>query len=243
MSTLLLVGVLPGSAARALQHAPPHRLISAKNLTGLAVEIDLSRPCDAEERTLLWAKHQNNVLTAYAKAHDVIPVALGSVFSSADALSQHLAQDAVRLEELLDQIAGSSEYLLQITTKQDDPGASIPLQPANTSLKGGDFLRRRKSLRDARRSVGDERLAFLRKVQALTLPLSRSQKMRDVSGKGVWADLSFLVPRVQADLIITTLQDLGRQSDGLGLALKLIGPLPAYSFLTTDGVDNEAAHG
>lgn len=195
---------------------------------------------DEAARMLDWATRQNAVLAAYIPLADVVPVALGAVFSGADALRDHLERQADILARAAQAVAGRCEYVLQIRADDDTPTSPAPLPASPVTSDGGGFLRQRLARRDTRLHRTQDRQRFIQQVGARITSLVSQASPRDVAGKALLADLSLLVPRgAQADLI-ATLSALSEQSSALGLALRLIGPSPAYSFVIAAGAEDHA---
>lgn len=233
MTRILLLGLVPRGTGP-LPCPEPHLHLPAHDWEALALPLDASdddAPQEDAARMIDWATRQNAVLSRYIPQADVVPVALGAVFSGAGALRAHLRDQADVLEQAARNVAGRCEYLLQIRPDEDQPAPAA--QPPSG---GSDFLRQRKGLRDARAHRARDRQRFVQQVGDRLSPLTTRTSPRDVAGKALLADLSLLVARdAEADLI-ATLRTLSGQSSALGLALRLIGPSPAYSFVETADV-------
>lgn len=230
MTALLLIGLLPGQGAPR-PAAGPHRLIPAGEVTALALEVD-ARPAAAEDeaaRLLDWADRQNRVLLGYVADMDVLPVALGAVFSSTEALEAHLAAERAAIAQGFAEIAACCEYILQVRAEAPELG---PVPASETSQTGAAFLAAKRGRRAARQGQTAGRRGFLRALEQDLAQATRAHLVRDVAGQPLLADLSLLVERQAAADLVARLSARAGESDTLGLAMRLIGPAPAYSFIS-----------
>lgn len=241
MTQILLLGLVQNGTG-ALPCAEPHLHLCVDQWEALALPLDDwdKVPQEDEAAQMLdWATRQNAVLAAYVQQADVVPVALGAVFSGPAALRDHLSQNAEVLEQASKAVAGHCEYALQIRTKDDRP-PPLDNETSVITAGGGQFLRQRRTRRDTRLHRAQDRHSFVRQVAAQVTPLVTCASSRDLTGKALLADLSLLVPRAAEEKLITTLAEFSEKCSTLGLALRLIGPSPAYSFVGDRGADSEA---
>lgn len=224
MSTLLLAGLIRDNKVMPAG-TPAHQRITVADWTALAFAVDLDKPEDEAERALQWAETQHHLLTAYAQTDDVLPVAIGALFSSDDAVAAHLKNEATRFADSLARIRGCTEYILHMTGRAEAAVASV------NENSGAAFLRARTQARDRRKSLRQNRHAFVSDTLSKLRVLCRACSVRDVAGKSLIADASLLVARAETPSLVNFLKESGPASDALGLVLKLIGPVPAYSFL------------
>lgn len=228
MTQFLLLGLIPKETAP-LHCEVEHMCLQTKQWTALVLPLDGSAdPDDPEEnaeRMMHWAAQKNIVLATYVTKTDVLPVPLGAVFSGQTALENYLAQCADTLATSHDTVAGHCEYILQITPK--DP-APAPVAP---SSNGGGFLQARKAVRDQRVHRTSARQKFVRTISQQLETLTTQSLSRDTAGKPILADLSLLIERPKTADLLAALQQRADDSSALGLAMRLIGPNPAYSFV------------
>lgn len=237
MTALLLIGLLPGQGAPR-PTAVPHRLIQAVEVSALALEVDASPACAEDEaaRLLGWADQQNRVLLSYIANTDVLPVALGAVFSSTKAVLAHLAAEQDTIAQGFAEIATCCEYILQV--RAEAPTPKTPPEALQEAPKtGAAFLAAKQGRRAARQGQATGRRGFLRALEQDLVQTARAHLVRDVAGQPLLADLSLLVERQAAAGLVARLSARADESDTLGLAMRLIGPAPAYSFTSERGHD------
>lgn len=231
MTQTLLLGLIPAGTG-ALPCPEPHLHLPTGRWEALALPLEDDPQQDDAARMIDWATRQNAVLSSYIRQVDVVPVALGAVFSGPAALKAHLHDQADLLEQAARVVAKRCEYVLQIRPDGDTHAPAAP-----SDLSGGSFLRHRKGMRDARAHRVRDRQKFVQLVRDRLAPYAARTSPRDVTGKALLADLSLLVPRAAQGDLIATLRSLSAQSSALGLGLRLIGPSPAYSFVDAQTAD------
>lgn len=223
MRALLLIGVAPAGVVA--PDALPHRVFKEDGWTALALEIDPS-DAEGEETALAWATAQNAILSAYVASGDVLPMPLGCVFSEGAALRHYVRQDWPNLARRLNTLAGAAEFVLQVDANRP---AAAPAQACD----GSDFLRQRLAQRNRRSTLSADRTAFLQDLEATAKRHATAIKRKP--GHAFYAAL--LVQRTRADRLITDLTGRANMASALGLACRLIGPSPAYSFSELEPAD------
>jgi hypothetical protein len=205
-----------------------HRHLPGADWTALALDIDPEPTSDEAARMLDWAGRQNTTLAHYIAQGDVIPIALGAVFSDADAVHDHLRARAADLQATAAQVAGRCEYVLHVRPNED---AFTPPELQTDAQTGLSYLRARRDRRDRRVQRSADRQSLLRQLETTLTPLAQQRRVHDVAGKPLLADLSLLVARDRTGDLTTALHPLAQRAHALGLKLRLIGPNPAYSFV------------
>ena len=216
MTALLLIGVTPGRAKPS--NCPVHRRIEGPGWTALALEVT---PDDAahEDTALAWAAAQNDVLSAYIRAVDVLPVPLGAVFSDTTALTAHATTAWPHWSAALKGIQGACEFVLRIEADKARP------QPS-TAPSGSAYLRQRLTARDDRATLSHRRNTFIGTLATMVERHAVSTRRRD----GGLLCMTLLVRRTTCDALIASLSGHASEARALGLSCTLIGPSPAYSF-------------
>ncbi|MDG4648418.1 GvpL/GvpF family gas vesicle protein [Roseibacterium sp. SDUM158017] len=232
---LLLIGVLPSDAARA-RGAPPHRRIPCAQWDALAFCVEDGPARDEEARIVDWATRQNAVLTSHVASADVLPVKIGAVFSGSRALRAHVDALSPHLGGLAERLAGCVEYAVQAV-----PGAESAVEaPRPEGVDGSAFLRLQRDRRDLRARNGARQRSFVEDLAKGLPALGRGIRRNDVRQKAAVADWAVLVERGGEARLVAGLASWDRRARAMGLALRVIGPWPAFSFL---GAGPEAADG
>lgn len=204
--------------------APASGAVALDRLIALVSEAaeDLDSPETAQAAAL--AHHA--LISAWHRQGTVLPVRLGTVFSSETALQAALAPKAAQLRAALDALSGKEEMVLTILPAAAPAPAAAPIAPAAT---GADWLRARKAVRDrgqARQTDRQQTLAGLqqalrsRGVPSLAAPAPRDGGLR-------WHLLIARDDRAGLDRWLAAQADL---FDAAGLDLTLDGPWPPYRF-------------
>lgn len=225
MSVPLLLGIVADQAAPPAA-APLHRRVPCVGgIHALVLDIEPPAVASDEAEVFGWAVAQNAILSAYAVLHDVLPVALGSAFSCDAALAANLGEQAGPLARKRANLAGLVEYVVAL----DLSGSSVTL--AEQAAGGSEYLRVRRAARDVRRTLSDERRAFLdRLTQAVALDAARMTPPK-ASGRGTLSTFSALLPRDAMPSAKDALKRLAPEAERLGLALRLVGPCAPFSFV------------
>jgi hypothetical protein len=222
MTPLMLAGLVPSGTPEP-DGTPAHHRIPTGGHVGLALPlaagIDLSDDCTA----ITLAQAQHALLCRYAETADVLPVALGGVFSGADSLGLHLAREASNIATLAERLAGRIEYSLAINLLPDRSAPGV-------AATGRDHLRQRARIRDDRTGRVAARRAFLESVSESLRPVTEAQRM--VAGKdpGRLARIDALIERIRLAAFRSVIEVRLAEAETLGLALTLTGPYPAFTF-------------
>lgn len=227
MTALMLIGLVPGEVSSAPE-APPHTPVMAEGWTAIALDVALSAEADAA--TMLdWAARQNAVLAAYVTRFDVLPVALGSIFSGPHALRDHIRAENERLKAEAERFEGLCEYSLHVAE-----AGGLFADHADPATDGRSFLRARQSRRNARATRGHDRAALLSEI--LDLLRTHSHEIRDLNAPEPdrILDYAILLPRKTVAALIDKVTVSASRADALGLSCRMVGPCPAYSFVTQD---------
>ncbi|MDX8348467.1 GvpL/GvpF family gas vesicle protein [Cognatiyoonia sp. IB215446] len=226
MTLLQLHGLVPSTSARNAD-APAHRLFRCDSLgalvSGLCADFDFDNPDDLES----YAKLHHNILLAYCAQGPVLPMAIGSVFSSEHALSAALAQRQPEHLRALDAISKMGEYAVQVVPKEQFVSSN------HVPLTGREFLRARKVKRDERRDLKVRQIVFTRDLMAQLQKLSLKE-CPATAKPGRLLDQTILIGN-DAVSKLRELATVSHQSAcDLSLEFKVTGPWPPYSFDPSD---------
>ncbi|ETX29359.1 GvpL/GvpF family gas vesicle protein [Roseivivax isoporae] len=223
MSAVVLVGLVPREAP-APTDAPDHARLPAGGMTALALGVD--RDALADEVTLTaWALRQDHLLSACIAVGDVMPVALGAIFSDMAALVRHVERHAGSLCAGLASVAARVECRLDITDV-----AKSAVRSAEPSCSGSEFLHRRARHR-SRASDLDARRSEL--LAALDIRLGGIVEARhDLPGRaGAARRTALLLRRDRVRDLVALVAGVAGDAAALGARIALVGPLPPHSFL------------
>ncbi|MEM6824825.1 MAG: GvpL/GvpF family gas vesicle protein, partial [Pseudomonadota bacterium] len=222
---LVLLGFVPRGVP-APPAAPPHHCVPFGELSAIVINADthnLER--QASDAILELAVTQNSLLSAYCEAHDVLPVALGAVFSCEAAVIEHLCSEESRIWQHWSGITGRAEYLVTL-----DLDSSIP-EPAPRLQSGGvEYLRARRRIRDDRAMQADRRLRCASDI-CRTAVSCAERHVVSRTGHGRLASLSLLVRRGDVGAMTESMEDAASEAEKLGLLLRVIGPCAPTSFI------------
>ncbi|MDX8351419.1 GvpL/GvpF family gas vesicle protein [Cognatiyoonia sp. IB215182] len=222
MTLLQMHGLVRGEAAHN-PTAPEHRLLLCDSLgalvTELSKEFDFENPDDLAD----WATRHHGILLAYCAQGPVLPLAIGSVFSSEEALKAKLIERHAEHLRVLDMLSGIEEYTVQLFPK--DRIAA----PSKAPLTGRRFLKARQVKRDQRRDLKTNQTAFACDLLAELQNMSLRPSTPDAK-PGRLLNKTILIRKDT----VSKLQELAAVSDqlarDLSLELKITGPWPPYSF-------------
>lgn len=234
MSAVLLHGVAPQGTPQPPQ-APTHARWAAGGLLALT-----SRPPEAlfddpdGSVTIEAGLAHDRLLSAYARIGPVMPIRFGTLFSGPDAVRERVATDAAALARGLSRLGRAREYGISVVGAA---AGEAPPRPARPSGSGRGFLHDRAAARRARRAEAEAVGAFLADVEARLGRHAAEIRHTGRTGRGRMADLAALVPPEREPAFLRLAETLAPEATRHGLALRLGGPWPAYSFCA------EASHG
>ena len=234
MSAVLLHGVVPEGMPRPPQ-APAHGRCDAGGLVALT-----SRPPKAlfDDRdgsvTIEVGLAHDSLLSAYARIGPVLPIRFGALFSGPEALRGRVAADAAALGRGLARLGMAREYGVSLLRTGGGAAPSLPARPGGS---GRDFLSARAAARRARRSGSAAVSAFLADVESRLGSHAAEIRRTGRTDRERMADLAALVPPEREPDFLRLADALGPEAARHGLALRIAGPWPAYSFCA------EASHG
>lgn len=208
-----------GSAAPAA-----HRMVALDRL--MALVSDAPDDLDTPEVAQAAALAHHALISRWHRLGPVLPVRLGTVFSSETALQVALAPKAGRLRAALDALLGKEEMVLTISPSAP-PARAAQLPPP--AANGADWLRARKAARDrgqARQTDRNDTLAGLQEaLRSRGVPSLAAPAPRD--GGARW---HLLIARGDSAGLDRWLAAQADRFDAAGLDLTLDGPWPPYRF-------------
>lgn len=222
MSALLLIGYLPQMTTDPT--APSH--IRIPHLQGAALALSVNpEEAESEDGILSWAARQNAVLSSYSVTGDVLPIPLGSVFSSKSAVLDRISNQFEHLQMKARELSGHVEFALHV--KETAVRQSRPQERPDS---GRTFLKQKKEQRHGHRELTKKRRALLSRMSDRVSTVSKSVCRLGREEHSCVLDLALLVPRNGVARLVEQLRDDAAAADALGLRCRLIGPGPAYSF-------------
>lgn len=198
--------------------APFHRQVKLGPLAALVSDMgETSGEGDGLQAILT----HDRLLGVYLATGPVLPVRLGTCFSDEARLQAALTPQLSVLELQLHRLAGLAEYALVVEHAPLPAEQALP-PPAT----GRDFLRVRKQTRDRRSLAADARATGLRHLRAHANTLAKASELRAVTAPRLLS-LSLLMDPASAKALQASFPDW---SASFGMAARLTGPFPPYSF-------------
>jgi hypothetical protein len=222
---LLLLALVPAGSAVAGQVAHHRRIACAQGLVAIALDAPEEPGQDPEAAALGLAVLQATILSAYAEAGDVLPVALGAAFSDEGALTAHLAAQADRIAAERRALAGAAEYVLAIDRRAPSAQAVHPPAPPG-------YLRRRQAERNGRRTLEEDRRAFAERALAALGSAGGELAPVRTPAPPALLTVSALLPRPAVANVSGLLAGMASEAAALGLAMRMIGPCAPFSFVS-----------
>lgn len=182
------------------------------------------------------ARTHNQVVEAVAEQAAVVPMGLATVFYGDDRVRACLAERAGLFGELLDQVAGRTEWgvkaYAELTAAEPESAG-----PANTGRPGAAYLRRVRERRDSAERAKQDAVRQAGEVHAALAELSAQARThrpqsRELAGyRGVMVlNGAYLVDDSRGEEFTGAVHELA--GEHTALRLELTGPWPPYSFAT-----------
>lgn len=228
-----------GEALRRVAHAGLAAVVSAVGWAGRpgVLEQELRDPKRLE--TVARAHHE--VVEACFRSGPTVPFRLGTLYRSDEGVRDLLAQRGEELATALTMVAGRVEWGVQAYAVTSHDPSTATDEPNDTAPPGTAYLLRRRSQRMARERAERSAWEAASQVDAALTAVAvaaRSQSSvgaawrRDTVGTQV-LNMSYLVEEAAGDQFRTIVGQLARRYPGL--ALRVTGPWPAYSFVEFKG--------
>ena len=220
MNRRMLIGAL-ATARPAPPGAPHHRQVEAAGWSGLVLDlaagIDLDRADDAAE----IAQLQHAVLCHYVVGGDVLPIALGAIFSDDMAIRAHLRDAGNGLDALATRMADHVEYSLALANA---PGAG----DRREGHGGAEHLRARRARRDRLRR--HDSAGMLKTIATDLRDHVASHRLRGAQ-PGRTGAVDLLIRRDLWPACCMSLDIWAERARASGLVLAARGPYPPFSFI------------
>lgn len=183
---------------------------------------------DLEEGTQFaeLVRRHDEVITALALAGPVLPARLGTLLCDRETLTRLLEDGHAGLADALDRVRGRAEWRLHVRcASADEADADVAAARTGTAYllarrdARGKTERRRAHLHTAIDSLDEALTVFADEATGLQLSISGSSASR-----------IYLVPESSQQSFVAAVEHGATELGRTGCSVRLIGPLPAYSF-------------
>lgn len=183
------------------------------------------------------ARTHNQGVEAVAEEAAVVPMGLATVFYGDDRVRACLAERAELFGELLDQVAGRTEWGVKAYAELTAAEEREPAGMAGTGRPGATYLRRVRERRDTAERAKQDAVRQAGEVHAALAGLAAQARThrpqsRELAGyRGVMVlNGAYLVDGTRDEEFTGAVHELAREHTAL--RLELTGPWPPYSFAT-----------
>lgn len=238
MSLILLHGVVDADTAYHTADRA-HRIIPCGPFAALVSDLGGRTGVDAPtpEELAGWALAHNDILCAYCGDTDILPMRLGTLFSTDEAITEEIARTAETLGPKLAALRGLREYTVRLCIKTSPTAAPSPVS------SGRAHLLARKAHRDRRAHLGRDRKDFARHTFLELQTIARHVAPAQIPRPDHTLDCTALV-HVDQRVNLSELAKTGHVAAlPLGLDLIISGPWPPYSFDLATPPEKELCHG
>jgi Gas vesicle synthesis protein GvpL/GvpF len=185
---------------------------------------DLQPELDEGSRFAELVRQHDEVVTALALAGPVLPARLGTLLPSRDAVTRLLEGGHASLADALDRIRGHAEWRLDVQCAQSTEVATAEV------ASGTAYLQARRAARDNTEKLRAQlRNAIESLDEALTFFADEATRLQ-IGNTGLSARRAYLVPDSVQQSFVAAVEQGAADLDGNGCSVRVIGPLPAYSF-------------
>ena len=220
MNRRMLIGVLAAERP-APPGTPRHRQVRGSKWTGIVLDLQEAVDLDFAEDAADLAQSQHAVLCRYVADGDILPIAMGAVFSDDIAVKAHLQDIAPRLNSVARSMADHVEYSLALTKSDDTPVRSY-------APSGAAHLRARQAKRNQLRS--HDSTGMLQTVIASLNDLPTAHRLRGAQ-PGRMGAVDLLIRRDHWTACRAALDAIADQARANGFNLTATGPYPPFSFI------------
>jgi hypothetical protein len=227
--------------------APPLLAVREGAVAAVAKEVplaDFAGP-GAEERArdLAWvgprALEHNRVVERVGERSPVFPVPFATLYSSEQALRRFVRLHEGAIGTFLARVDGAAEWAVKGFLDRERAGEALrsrrETEPAATP--GARYLQERRSRREGDRELARWLAAAAAEAEdalsrlALELRERPALETQDEPGRQMVFNLAWLVEDGRAGAFASAAEELNSRFEPLGLALRVSGPLPPYSFV------------
>ena len=198
------------------------------------------RASDLEWIGAIGYRHQG-VIIELMKEGDVLPLRAFSLFSSETTLKRYLEENAERLENVLQRVAGKREWTLRVEFDPEPWNEALARRVSSLAEltreieaagAGKGFLLRKKLDDEKKRAsrqaeeqvISEIESSIVEKLACQTVAESREQR------GGAFPQLNVLINRDEESLLHDLQLELAGRYDGDGISIALTGPWPPYTF-------------
>lgn len=224
-------------------------VIAEQSLSALCSRVDSAGfsqdTVDAHASDLDWLgaigyRHQDVVGAAF-EAGDIVPLRAFTLFSSDEALREHLRDEQAGILNLLERVRGREEWSVRISFEHETWQKAVEsrssrlaelAREAESAPAGRAYLLRKKmdeERKNATRECEREILDAIEVELQSGLPQSAEIRPRPID-PGVALQIDVLVDRSESS-IERLHRALARRFEGEGVVLALSGPWPPYTFV------------
>lgn len=174
------------------------------------------------------AVRHHDILVQVMHVTDVLPVRLGSVYSSEEAVRSLLRSEEAFFLNGLENVRGTAEYVLSIDR-------AVPVAEKTPSLpaSGRSYLAARRARMQARRESRSASDVIVENIVSELSVLARSVA-RETARKdrpGEIARVAFLAGKVLDPRNVAHLEGISKTAEQSGFKISVTGPWPPYSFV------------
>jgi gas vesicle protein GvpL/GvpF len=185
---------------------------------------DLQPDLDEGSRFAELLRRHDEVVTALALAGPVLPARLGTLLPDRAAITQLLERGHASLADALDRIRGHAEWRLDVQCTRSAESA-VP-----EAVSGTAYLQSRRAARDhTERQRALLRTAIESLDEALTFFADDATGLQ-LGSSGLSVRRAYLVPDSVQQSFVAAAEEGTAHLDRNGCSVRVIGPLPAYSF-------------
>ncbi len=225
---------------------------SCRDVTAVISEVSLEEFCgpDAEARLqdLSWvaprARRHEEIIETVMRHAPVLPVRLGTIFSSLHSLTSRMQRHHDAVARFLDEVTDRDEWVIKgIINMEKAKDAAIAAalsekaEQLNALSPGLRYLKeqriRKTSEKEFHLWLGGILNSMNNELKSYAIDLcERRLQTRDVTGSDheMVANWAFLVPREKVRDLMTRINTINSAYESEGLFLELSGPWPPFSF-------------
>jgi len=178
---------------------------------------------EVPEKVTEFALLHNELLVNLSGEIDVLPVRLGAIHTSSDAVAKHVSDSRNLFVEMLEQTGNAFEITVELVEAETAPAVHVTEKPAS----GRDYLRAKSSMKKMQKAQNSIRQDFVDLLMNGLSPFSRKAVVSAQNG----GKLSFLVERTSVSAFTNTISELEKTADDNGYSISATGPWPPYSFM------------
>ena len=176
-------------------------------------------------RDLALEHHER--LVELVRHMDVLPIRLGAVYSSENAVREKLRQQEELFRSALAELSGQAEYLATLTRAERPAADETP-----SARSGRAYLSQRRQARrakEARRDSGERLVAGITEAVRTFAASVVSEPVRGDRPREI-GRIAFLAEKEIPERALAVLEDCAGHCRAAGVEMAVTGPWPPYSF-------------